>query len=257
MAISKMLVNLNYLLPSAGLWNSIHDGHVKDGGVWHYGEKVEQDLENFIERRHASYASAWDVACNNGALLGRLAAKHPERSYFGSDISEVMVNATRERCPTCIAEVFDVNALQSSEFRPIAGRIPEPVDLIIVADVLYYMSWSGLPPLLNYALPASWTREHRHDFWQHLTGLARKEVIFSGHQGNTAVKRFLTEMGATFIASHNVWVTPGMWGKVKFDGKSSSSGYWYPRLYLLCGLVIVTFAMVSYRKASLKSKARQ
>lgn len=249
MSVSKLLINLQYVMPSASLWNSTHSGHVKDGGVWHYGSSVQQNLESFIERRHPSYDSAWDVACNLGIFLERLAAKHPERKYYGSDISTVMVNATIHRCPTCVAEVFDVNELQSSEFHPIPGHIPQPVDIIIVADVLYYMAWGGWPPIMNYVLPTSWTRGHRHTFWRHLKSLARKEVVFSNHQGNKAVTQYLTEMGATYMAKDGVWVTSGTSGQINFkDEHDAAARYGYPGFYLLCASAIMLAACVAFYK---------
>jgi len=237
MAVSKLLVNLQYVMPSASLWNRTHEGHVEDGGVWHYGDSVEQHLESFIERRHPSYESAWDVACNLGIFLERLAVKHPERKFYGSDISTVMVNATMSRCPTCVAEVFDVNELQSTEFHPVRGHVPQAVDIVIVADVLYYMAWGGWPPIMNYVLPSSWTRVHRQTFWQNLKSLARKEVIISDHQGNTAVRQYLTEAGATFLAADGVWVTPGMSGKVQVKVEQHASGFGFPGFGFLCAFV--------------------
>jgi len=252
MAVSKLLVSLQYVMPSASLWNITHVGHVKDGGVWHYSESVEQNLENFIDTRHPSYESAWDVACNLGIFLERLAVKHPKRKFYGSDISTVMVNATMNRCPTCVAEVFDVNELQSPEFRPVPGHLPQPVDIVIVADVLYYIAWGGWPPIMNYVLPTSWTRVHRQTFWRHLTSLARKEVIFSGHQGNKAVTQYLMEMGATFMAEDGVWVTPGMSGKIQINGEQHATGVGYPGLCLLCAFAIAIAACAAYKRKTSK-----
>lgn len=215
MAISKHLVWLNYVVPIGGVWDAIHDGHVKDGGIWNYSNNVHQRLDSFLERRHPSYESVWDVACNLGLILGRLARTHPERKYYGSDISSVMVNATRENCPACFADVFDMNELQSSNFGLTLGRIPQPADIIIVADVLYYISWAGLPPFLNGLLPQSWTISYQTRFWRHLTGMAKTEVIFTDHEGNDGVKQFLTKMGATFLPDEGFWVAPGTYSRLQ------------------------------------------
>jgi len=252
LAVSTLLVSLQYVIPSASLWNSTHAGHQKDGGLWHYGENVGQALENFIETRHPSYESAWDVACNLGIFLERLAVKHPKRKFYGSDISAVMVNATKNRCPTCIAEVFNVNELQSPEFRPVPGHVPQPVDIVIVADVLYYMTWGGWPPLMNYVFPTSWTRVHRQTFWRHLKSLARKEVIFSDHQGNRAVTQFLKEMGATFLPEYGVWVTPGMSGKLQFNAEQHATGVGYLGLWVVCAFAIAIAASAAYNRKTSK-----
>jgi len=265
MFFSKRLIDLQYIWPwpSARLWNLTHAGHVKDGGVWHYGEDVEQYLENFIEMRHPSYSSAWDVACNLGIFLERLAVKHPNRQFYGSDISTVMVNATKKRCPSCVAEVFDVNEMQWPQFRPVPGHFPQPVDIVIVADVLYYMAWGGWPPLMNYALPTSWTRMNRQTFWQNLKSLARKEVIIS-HHGNSAVTQYLEEMGATWLAEHGVWVTPGMAGKAQIEVEHHTSAgilvgipqltarsvFVYLGLLLLCALVCCYMACAIHNLAT-------
>lgn len=251
LSVSKVLVNLQYAVPSSWLWNKTHEGHVEDGGLWHYGEDVQHRLGNFIEKRHPSYHSMWDVACNLGIFLERLARKHPDRKFYGTDISKVMVNATKSRCPSCVAETYDLNELQASEFTLVPGHLPQPVDIIIVADVLYYMAWGGLPPFLNYVLPPSWTHAHRDAFWRHLTSLAHKEVIFSGHQNNRAVTQYLKDMGATFIPEEGVWVTPGMAGSSQFKDKyqeqqAISATFGSSAMYLLGAFVMTMIGYAVY-----------
>merc|ERR1719245_2425696 len=131
-SITQRLVWLNYLFGSTSfLWDEIHDGHtINDGGIWNYAADVESELERFIEDRHPFYDSTWDVASNIGYFLERLARNHPDRQYFGSDISKVMVNSTRSECRTCVVEVFDINKLQYTSALP--KGFPEAVDIIIV-----------------------------------------------------------------------------------------------------------------------------
>jgi len=213
-AISKHLVWLEYLVPSAAWWNVLHDGHVDDGGLWHYDKTVQHNLEQFVEQRHPSYDSLWDIASNQGFFLERLAEKHPERKFYGSDISSVMVNATKTRCPTCRTGVFDLANLESPDNVSLPSELPSVVDIVVVADVIVYLSWGGWPPILNTIIPAAWTRPHREHFWRHLTNLARKEVIFSNHQGNKGVLRFFQQMGATKVEKNGVefWVARGTHG---------------------------------------------
>jgi hypothetical protein len=253
MALSKHLVWLSYIIPTGGVWDAIHDGHVKDGGIWNYTNHVEQKLDSFLEKRHPQYNSLWDVACNLGLVLGRLSQYHPERKYYGSDISSVMVNATKHNCPSCIADVFDLQELQSASFGVTLGRIPQPADIIIVADVLYYIAWGGLPPFLSSFIPASWMRSYRTRFWRHLTGLAKTEVIFTDHEGNADVRRFLTEMGATFLPDEGFWVTPGtysqlqneQWLRVGYQRNHMHDGLLRSAIAMPLGIAIITCMMLA------------
>jgi len=205
--ISKNMVWLNYLLPSASLWDEIHDGHtVNDGGIWNYGSNVQSELEAFIEERHPEYNSAWDVACNIGYFLKRLASKHPGRRYFGSDISSVMVDSTKSVCTNCVVEVFDLSQLQYSNELP--AHFPQTVDIIVVADVVFYMAWGGLPPIGNWIYPSFLVRDRQIKFVQHLAQRARKEVVFAAAQRNNwGVLRFFKDMGIQQIG--HFWVVKG------------------------------------------------
>eukprot|EP00928_Gymnodinium_smaydae_P064554 TRINITY_DN4784_c0_g3_i3.p1 TRINITY_DN4784_c0_g3~~TRINITY_DN4784_c0_g3_i3.p1 ORF type:complete len:295 (-),score=35.09 TRINITY_DN4784_c0_g3_i3:249-1133(-) len=209
MFLSKHLTFLAYLIPSTSLWNVLHEDHANDGGLWNYNGNVQSSMDLVVESRHPDYESVWDVACNLGIMLERMSKAHPERKFVGSDISDVMVAATKARCPTCTAEVFDLTSLQSEDFQMKKGHLPEPVDVVVVADVLYYMQWGHWPPFMNRVLPWSWTQSSRETFWHNLKGLAKKEVIFSNHQNNPAVIQLLQHMGASYLPAENVWVTPG------------------------------------------------
>lgn len=150
-------------------------------------------LVEFIEGRHPDYDSVWDVACNLGVVLKHLDIKHPNRRHVGSDISSVMVNATRSECLNCIVEAFDVAQLQYADHSP--HGFPNEVDVIIVADVMYYISWGGWPPIGNWLYPSFMVSGYQTRLLQHLTRRARKEVIFTNHQNNEGVHRFFREMG--------------------------------------------------------------
>mmetsp|Transcript_26758 Transcript_26758/g.42920 ORF Transcript_26758/g.42920 Transcript_26758/m.42920 type:complete len:319 (-) Transcript_26758:32-988(-) len=195
--ISSKLVWLTFIFPSSIIWNEIHGSHsVSDGGVWHYGPNDRYKsvgLVEFIEGRHPDYDSVWDVACNLGVVLKHLAIKHPNRRYVGSDISSVMVNATRSECLNCTVEAFDVAQLQYADHS--SHGFPNEVDVIIVADVMYYISWGGWPPIGNWLYPSFMVSGYQTRFLQHLTRRARKEVIFTNHQNNKGVRRFFREMG--------------------------------------------------------------
>lgn len=203
-SVTKNLVWLSYVFPgSSWLWDEIHDGHTtNDGGIWSYPENVESELERFVEQRHPTYDSAWDLSSNIGYFLRRLSEKHPDRRFFGSDISKVMVNSTRSQCASCLVEAFDVSQLQYSKALP--KGFPDSVDIIIVADVMNYISWGGWPPLWNSDYPDWLVKHHEATFLQHLTQLARKEVIFTNSQGNQGVARFFKDMGIEQMGTFGV-----------------------------------------------------
>ncbi|CAE8620905.1 unnamed protein product, partial [Polarella glacialis] len=104
-----------------------------------------------------------------------------------------MVNATRSECLNCIVEAFDVAQLQYADHSP--HGFPNEVDVIIVADVMYYISWGGWPPIGNWLYPSFMVSGYQTRLLQHLTRRARKEVIFTNHQNNEGVHRFFREMG--------------------------------------------------------------
>lgn len=254
-SITQNLVWLNYVFGSSGfLWDEIHDGHtVNDGGIWSYSADVESALETFIERRHPAYDSAWDVASNIGYFLKRLASRHPDRQYFGSDISKVMVNSTRSMCAKCVVEVFDINQLQYANALPTG--FPDAVDIIIVADVLNYMSWGRLPPIGNWLYPCWLVRHHQIDFLQHLTRRARKEVIFTASQGNSGVSRFFNDMGIQRVGGFGVAkgtaLNPSAWAPPVCN--SGSSWLWWLAGATICVLMAAGMAVACRSNRSVDS----
>ncbi|CAE8692436.1 unnamed protein product [Polarella glacialis] len=86
-----------------------------------------------------------------------------------------MVNATRSECLNCTVEAFDVAQLQYADVS--AHGFPNEVDVIIVADVMYYISWGGWPPIGNRFYPSFMVSGYQTRFLQHLTRRARKEVL--------------------------------------------------------------------------------
>eukprot|EP00918_Siedleckia_nematoides_P016427 GHVU01035335.1.p1 GENE.GHVU01035335.1~~GHVU01035335.1.p1 ORF type:complete len:296 (-),score=2.73 GHVU01035335.1:500-1387(-) len=197
-----------YLLPSGSLWDRLHAAAEKSGGIWHYNESVMSELDHYISFHHPHYRSLWDVSCNEGYILLRLQQKHPHAQHYGSDISSMMVKTTRNRCPACHVEVFDLFDLQWPH-RPIPRGFPPVFDVIVVSDVLFYASWAGLPPLLFHIglLPSFIERKAIQRFTDRLTSMACDEVVFSNHEHNPTIQRLFRAMGAT--QKQSFWALQG------------------------------------------------
>lgn len=228
---------LPYVIPSGGpawLWDSLH--YHSGDGMWQYSaDSVGSAISSYILDAHSNYSSLLDVACNQGFLLNRMQRLRPHARHYGTDISTRMTEAARERCPRCHGTAqLDLNRLARA---PSVGGGPEPLsgsplpptfpkeyDVVVVADVLYFISWGGWPPVLCHLLPQSILHSAQRRFFDALSSLASLEVVFSDHQDNACVVAFLRGIGATrrpVPASHgngrrggsshtpSVWVAPG------------------------------------------------
>ena len=206
---SKSLVFLAWLIPTQGMWDYVHTHHSTSSALWGYADDhvPHPELVGYIAER--PYESVLDVSCSVGLMIGALAARHPERAHYGSDISSAMAELAKAHCPTCEVDTFDLSTLQRREITGWPSAFPASFDYIYVSDVLYYMSWEGVPPALYHAgvvkdlgdLPS------QRRFFDHLVAMAREEVVFSNHQNNTRVVRFLRKMGAH--EKDGVWVARG------------------------------------------------
>ena len=65
---------LPYVLPRspAWLWDFMHWSASHEGGMWRYGPSVQAEVTRYVLERHAGYASALDMGCNEGFMLARL-----------------------------------------------------------------------------------------------------------------------------------------------------------------------------------------
>ena len=204
--------------------------------MWQYSaDSVGSAISSYILDAHPNYSSLLDVACNQGFLLNRMQRLRPHARHYGTDISTRMTEAARERCPRChgIAQL-DLNSLARASFvgggpealsgSPLPPTFPKEYDVVVVADVLYFISWGGWPPALCHALPQSILHSAQRRFFDALSSLASLEVVFSDHQDNACVVAFLRGIGAMrrpVPASHgngrrggsshtpSVWVAPG------------------------------------------------
>ena len=181
-----------YVIPgsSAVVWDWIHRSRMQDGGVFRYGSIVHPEVTCYLEARHPNYSSVLDVACNHGIMLRRLQRSRPHAKFFGADVSEVMVNATRKRCPTCVVAQMNLADLlherdarapvkmrlthsltcvllltdhTNARARLVSQLLPAPlpsvVDVVIVSDVLYYSASLALSKALWLSVPPG---PHRH-----------------------------------------------------------------------------------------------
>ena len=84
---------LPYVLPRAPgwLWDFMHSSARHEGGMWRYGPSVQAEVTRYVLERHAGYASALDMGCNEGFMLARLQAANPQAQHYGTDISPTVV----------------------------------------------------------------------------------------------------------------------------------------------------------------------
>ena len=125
-----------YVIPgsSAVVWDWIHRSRMQDGGVFRYGSIVHPEVTCYLEARHPNYSSVLDVACNHGIMLRRLQRSRPHAKFFGADVSEVMVNATRKRCPTCVvAQMNLADLLHERDARaPVIMRLTHSLTCVLL-----------------------------------------------------------------------------------------------------------------------------
>ena len=150
-----------YFVPSPDTWDAIHrHGQQNSGGVWKYDQQrlTRSDVFRYLARK--KYTSLLDVSCNVGFILSSLMKMHPAAKHYGTDISVTMVETAQENCPMCAGFAqFDLGRLSEEGCRHpksccmrhgvTAGRRRQRLlDVILVSDVLYYISWGGIPPVL-------------------------------------------------------------------------------------------------------------
>ncbi|CAE7217531.1 nadsyn1 [Symbiodinium necroappetens] len=212
-----------YFLPTEDVWDSIHEhGKGLAGGIWGYNQSK---LENYTMMRYLyekPYESIWDVSCNVGFMLASLLKRHPGAKHYGTDISNVMVAATRENCPSCMATQFDLGNLVNPAISPQEvvyaawhqEDAPRFFDVILVSDVLLFIRWGGIPPILLRcscccSMFRKWALPSQRAFINNIASLARDEVVFSYNQGNIIVSTMMQELGIEFDKKHSIYKVPG------------------------------------------------
>ncbi|CAE6932780.1 unnamed protein product [Symbiodinium natans] len=220
-----------YFMPTPEMWDSIHrHGDSSSGGIWHY-DKVKMEANHAVRYlMEKTYGTLLDVSCNVGFTLANLLRRHPRARHFGTDISRVMVDATKRNCPGCWATQFDLGRLQNTRSPRHLLRsawqlegpkeqleeleVPETFDVILVSDVLIYISWAGIPPFFLRchcccSVFRSWALSSQRAFMQNIASLAKDEVVFSQHQNNIVVTTMMRELKVRFDEDRGVWRLPG------------------------------------------------
>ncbi|CAE7347547.1 nadsyn1 [Symbiodinium pilosum] len=212
-----------YFLPTEDVWDSIHaHGKGLAGGIWQYNQSKLESSTMMKYLSSKSYESIWDVSCNVGFMLSSLLSKHPSAKHFGTDISNVMVESTRQNCPSCVAAQFDLGNLRhpgiaAQEVVHEAWHredVPRSFDVILVSDVLLFIRWGGIPPVLLRcdcccSIFRKWAVPSQKAFMENIASLAHDEVVFSYNQGNLIVVTMMQELGVKFDDQYKIWRVPG------------------------------------------------
>jgi len=180
-----------HFFSSPEIWDNIHQEGRKlgEGGVWGYGDwlKDKESLKYLLTQ--PKYDRLADISSSVGIVLSTLQERNPEAEHFGSDISEVMVNQTKQRCKKCHVAQFDISQFQRPEGEVVPYAFPGTFDYVLVEDVLIYIAWGGWPPFLLRVceLCRRMVLTHQKRWLQRVKAITRRTVIFSDHQGNPIV----------------------------------------------------------------------
>ena len=196
-----------HLVASPALWDWVH-GNADDAWRYNSTKLGVAAVMKYIDDAHKGYTSLLDVACNQGYHIGHLESTHPHARHYGTDISSLMAERTRSKCKTCRTAQFDIGELQNRapDRAPDGGGpdaaasgtaargpvgFPASYDVVLVSDVLYYISWGtpGFPPGLLSHCPICrrMVRPAQRRWLAAVRRMARDEVVFSDHQDNPTV----------------------------------------------------------------------
>ena len=188
-----------HFFSSPEIWDNIHQEGRKlgEGGVWGYGDwlKDKESLKYLLTQ--PKYDRLADMSCSVGIVLSTLQERNPEAEHFGSDISHVMVNQTKQRCKKCHVTQFDLSQFQRPEGEVVPYVVPGTFDYVLVEDVLIYIAWGGWPPFfLRVCEPCRrMVLTHQKRWLQRVKAITRRTVIFSSHQGNPIVTDMFRGLG--------------------------------------------------------------
>jgi hypothetical protein len=135
---------------SPELWDWIHQNGEQfgSGGIWRYSDMLKgAGVVRYLSHQ-PKYDRLADMSCSVGIILSTLREGNPAAEHVGSDISRLMVNKTRARCPQCRAEQFDLGNFKRPAEERVDYVFPGTFDYVIISDVLIYIAWGGWPPLL-------------------------------------------------------------------------------------------------------------
>lgn len=238
---SRLPIWICYLFPgSRFLWDSAQNVHVDSGqnhgaGVWNYSSNVHMEITDYIDLFLHQHNSVWDVSCNYGFMLQRLIANRPQVKYYGSDVSQAMVDRTAQRCPAATTFPLDLHVFakgpvarshddqperslaQLEQHATTEPQILPVADIIIVSDVLYYIGFGGWAPIFFQmgAVPYAWLERPFRLFADGLAAQARCFIVFSNHQNNPLALKFFKTVGAKIVmfltpkGRNKVWILEG------------------------------------------------
>jgi hypothetical protein len=190
------------LAQSPEIWDNIHEEGQKlgEGGVWGYDLRLKDKPSVRFLQTAPKYDRLADMSSSIGIVLSTLQELNPAADHFGSDISRVMVNQTKQRCKKCLVAQFDLGNFQRPAGEVVPYVFPGTFDYVLVEDVLYYIAWGGWPPfLLRICEPCRrMALTHQRRWMQRVKAITRRKVIFSDHQKNPIVVDMLMGLGATF-----------------------------------------------------------
>lgn len=235
-----------------GIWNYSPEKIATQGSVGYLLNRRMKFYEESIASGNfpSGEISVWDASCNVGYFLKVLHSlekspmyvlnqmlsgkdtPEPEPSesgiaytYYGTDISEVMIEKTKSNCPTCITAQFDLGLLKEDSWaksaksderkdmifkfgengnlrpitsqsndgpiRRIADDFPPAFHFVLVSDVLIYISWGGYMPLLLQKCALCRRNENvireQRNLIENLRSITYNEIIVSDHQMNPQV----------------------------------------------------------------------
>jgi len=195
---------------SAETWDWVHTNGLAmgSGGIWRYDDNLSRHAQVQYILSQPKYERLADMSCSVGIQLEKMQRHNPGAEHFGSDISRVMVDATRRRCPQCHAAQFDLGHFREAG----AGYVfPGTFDYVIVSDVLIYIGWGGWPPIvLRYcAMCRTLVRPEQRRWLERVTALTRREIVFSPHQENPIAIDMLQALGAQRHAHYDIFIVNG------------------------------------------------
>ena len=190
---------------SPEVWDWVHTNgqQMGPGGIWKYGANMLSGGTVKYVTAQPRYERLVDMSCSVGIVLSALQHNNPAAEHFGSDISRVMVNETRRRCPRSHAAQFDLGRFRQPAGDTVDYVFPGTFDYVIISDVLIYIAWGDWPPLLlRWCAPCRHMALGEQRRWlDRVKALTRREIVFSSHQNNPIAIEMLTALGAKMIGN--------------------------------------------------------